>query len=70
METYMKNLGDYLNNIIGMEEYTIAEMADKCNISKRKLCEIVCREKKGIQFYTLVRISQALGTPISVLIGE
>lgn len=68
MEQYMKALRDNLNYIMGMEEYTNAEMAERCGISKRKLEEIIYLEDKGIHFSTLCRISESTGISIAALI--
>lgn len=69
MEEYIKTLGENLLDLMGQEKYTLDEMSRKCGISKRKLCQIIYREKKGISLGTLDRISCAIQMPISNLIG-
>lgn len=68
MEEYMKAIRDKLLYIMGAEEYTNAEMAQKCGISKRKLEEIIYGEKKGIYLETLYRISKNTKISISELL--
>lgn len=66
---YLDKLRDKLLDIMGAADYTMKEMSQKCNISERKLSEIINREPKGLCFSTLVRISDSLCIPISDLIG-
>lgn len=70
MNQYLDFLRDNLLYIMGSEEYTLREMATRCNISVRKLCEILYREDKGIRLDTLDKISSGIGIPIGKLIGE
>lgn len=69
MEQYMKALRDKLLYIMGAEDYSLREMSVQCGISKRKLCEIIYAEKKGIRLDTLVRISENLGMSVPELLA-
>lgn len=68
MSGYIKILRDNIIYIMGMEEYTIKEMADKCGISKSKL-EDILYTTRGLTLDTLERMSDAMQIPISLLIG-
>lgn len=70
MSKNLDNLRDNLLYIMGAEDYNIQEMSERCGISKRKLCEIINKESKGLNFSTLEKISNSLKIPISDLIGE
>lgn len=69
MSRYIKVLRDNIIHIMGLEEYTVKEMADKCGISKGKLEDILYRKEKGLTLDTLERISNTMQIPISLLIG-
>lgn len=53
-------LSDILLDEMGREELTIGEMAVRCGISKRKLGEIIYREKKGLLLEILLTICESL----------
>lgn len=51
-------LSGILLDEMGKEEYTIAEMAKKCGISERKLCDIIYKKDKGLMLETLMDICE------------
>lgn len=57
-ERVIERLSDILLGEMGKEELTISEMAVKCGISKRKLCNIIYKEKKGLLVETLLTICE------------
>lgn len=59
-ERVIAKLSDILLDEMGKDELTISEMAQKCGISKRKLCNIIYREKKGLLVETLLIICERL----------
>lgn len=65
---YIKNLSDNLFYIMCQKGFTIKEMSIECDISTRKICEIIYGEDKGIRLSTLENISDRVGIPISALI--
>lgn len=52
----VKNLSEMLLYKMGKDELTILEMAKKCGISERKLCEIIHMEEKGLNLETFLNI--------------
>lgn len=59
-ERVIERLSDILLDEMGKDDLTIKEMAAKCGISKRKLCEIIYKEKKGLLVETLLTICDNL----------
>lgn len=56
VENIISNLSEILLYKMGQDELTLDEMAKKCGISKRKLCQIVSKEKHGITLETFIKI--------------
>lgn len=70
IDEYLDNLRDNLLYEMGKDELTNVEMSKKCGISERKLEEIIYRTPKGINFSTLVKISENLDIPIQKLLEK
>lgn len=64
-EIVIKNLSDILLEKMGENELTTKEMAKKCGISHRKFCEIIYREKKGMNLDTLITVCENTGVSSS-----
>lgn len=56
IEIVISHLSEILLYKMGQYELTLDEMAKKCEISKRKLCQVVNKEKRGITMETFVKI--------------
>lgn len=56
IEIVISHLSEILLYKMGQDELTLDEMAKKCEISKRKLCQVVNKEKRGITMETFVKI--------------
>lgn len=56
IEIVISHLSEILLYKMGQDELTLDEMAKKCGISKRKLCQVVNKEKRGITMETFVKI--------------
>lgn len=61
----IEKLSDIILDEMGKEDLTIAEMANKCKISKRKLCDIIYKEDKGLYVETLMTICENLSIDYS-----
>lgn len=59
-EKVIAKLSDIILDEMGRDELTIEEMAERCGISKRKLCDIIYKEKKGLLVETLLTICDNL----------
>lgn len=57
----IKKLSAILLYEMGKDELTIEEMSKKCGISKRKLCEIIYIEEKGLNLETFLTICENIG---------
>lgn len=58
-DIFIKNLSLSLLFEMEAKNLTVDEMARKCDISARKLCEIIYREKKGLRLSTILKIKNA-----------
>lgn len=58
VENVISNLSEILLYKMGRDELTLNEMAKKCGISKRKLCQIIYKERGGISLEILIRICE------------
>lgn len=67
---YIKNLSENLFYIMRQKNFTIKQMSIECDVSLRKMCEIIYREDKGLRLSTLESISDRIGIPISALIEK
>lgn len=69
-ERVIARLSDILLDEMGKEELTISEMAVKCGVSKRKLCNIIYREKKGLMVETLLTICENLNIDCAEILKQ
>lgn len=59
-EKVIARLSSILLDEMGKEDLTIDEMVDRCGVSKRKFCEIIYKEHKGLYMETFLTICENL----------
>lgn len=69
MSEHMKAIKDNLLAYAGKKNYPNYRMAMECNISPSEFEQIIYGKKKEIFLSTVIRISNELKIPITVLIG-
>ncbi len=62
-QTVILRLSDLLLEIKERENLTNDELAIKCNISRRELCNIICRKVKGMRLETFMEICENANIP-------
>lgn len=63
MDAYLKRLRELMLKKIEEKNFTIAEFADKCNVSQREISRIKNGEAKNIRFDVFVKICENSGIP-------
>lgn len=70
MEECINNIRENLYKIWSGKDWSLISLSIACDISYRHLCNILYGKCVDVKLSTLLRISNGLEIPISVLIGE
>ena len=69
LDYYLNNISDNLYRYLVETECTMISLSKKCNLSVKSLEHVIYRNRGGVNFDTLVKISHGIEMPISFLIG-